>query len=287
MRVLVLTAAAGVADGASARVAAEMEAAGLKPEAPRRLAGSAVEIAFSGEGDPRPFAGEGIDANVVPAEGRLKRLLIADMDSTIIGVECIDELADFAGVKPQVSAITEAAMRGELDFEGALRARVALLEGLPETVLEECYAERVKLNPGARILVRTMVGLGADTALVSGGFEFFTARVAAAAGVGRHRANRLLASKGRLTGTVADPILGRAAKLEALRTIAAEGCYGAEAALAVGDGANDLDMVVAAGLGVAYHAKPALKVAAGAALDRSDLTALLALQGVPEAEWRD
>lgn len=287
MRVLVLTAAAGVADDAAARVAAEMGAAGLRPDAPRRLAGSAVEIAFSGEGDPRPFAGGGIDANVVPAEGRLKRLLIADMDSTIIGVECIDELADFAGVKPQVSAITEAAMRGELDFEGALRARVALLEGLPETVLEDCYAERVKLNPGARILARTMAGLGADTALVSGGFEFFTARVAAAAGFGRHRANRLLAAEGRLTGRVADPILGRAAKLEALRAIAAAGGYGPEAALAVGDGANDLDMVVAAGLGVAYHAKPALKVAAGAALDWSDLTALLALQGVPEAEWRD
>lgn len=287
MRVLVLTAAAGVAAETAARVAAEMEAAGLDPEAPRRLAGSAIEIAFSGEGDPRPFAGEGVDANVVPAEGRRKRLLIADMDSTIIGVECIDELADFAGVKPQVSAITEAAMRGELDFEGALRARVALLEGLPEAVLEECYAERVKLNPGARVLVLTMVGLGADTALVSGGFEFFTERVAAAAGFGRHRANRLLVAEGRLTGTVADPILGRAAKLEALRAITGTGGYGPEAVLAVGDGANDLDMVVAAGLGVAYHAKPALKVAAGAALDWSDLTALLALQGVPETEWRD
>jgi phosphoserine phosphatase len=287
MRVLVLTAAAGVADDAAARVAAEMQAAGLAPEAPRRLAASAIEIGFSGEGDPRPFAGEAVDANVVPSEGRRKRLLIADMDSTIIGVECIDELADFAGVKPQVSAITEAAMRGELDFEGALRARVALLEGLPEAVLEECYAERVKLNPGARILVQTMAGLGADTALVSGGFEFFTERVAAAAGFGRHRANRLLAAEGRLTGTVGDPILGRAAKLEALRTITAAGGYGAEAVLAVGDGANDLDMVVAAGLGVAYHAKPALKMAAGATLDRSDLTALLALQGVPETEWRD
>lgn len=296
MRVLVLTAAAGVAAETAARVAAEMEAAGLAPEAPRRLAGSAIEIGFSGEGDPRPFAGEAVDANfageavdanVVPSEGRRKRLLIADMDSTIIGVECIDELADFAGVKPQVSAITEAAMRGELDFEGALRARVALLEGLREAVLEECYAERVKLNPGARILVQTMAGLGADTALVSGGFEFFTERVAAAAGFGRHRANRLLAAEGRLTGTVGDPILGRAAKLEALRTITAAGGYGAEAVLAVGDGANDLDMVVAAGLGVAYHAKPALKVAAGATLDWSDLTALLALQGVPEAEWRD
>ena len=249
------------------------------------VADSAVEIALP-RGGPG-IAVAGCDANLVPAAGRRKRMLIADMDSTIIGVECIDELADFAGVKPQVSAITEAAMRGELDFEGALRARVALLEGLPEAVLEECYAERVKLNPGARILVRTMAGLGADTALVSGGFEFFTERVAAAAGFGRHRANRLLAAEGRLTGTVGDPILGRAAKLEALRTITAAGGYGAEAVLAVGDGANDLDMVVAAGLGVAYHAKPALKVAAGATLDRSDLTALLALQGVPETEWRD
>lgn len=287
MRVLVLTAAAGVAAEEAERVAAAMAEAGLAPEAPRRLAASAVEIGFTGAGDPRPLASTTVDANVVAAEGRRKRLLIADMDSTIIGVECIDELADFAGVKSEVAAITEAAMRGELDFEGALRARVALLEGLPEQVLDECYAERVRLNTGARILVRTMAGLGAETALVSGGFEYFTARVAEAAGFARNQANRLLAEGGRLTGKVGEPILGRAAKLTALRAIAAEGGFPAAATLAVGDGANDLDMVAAAGLGVAYHAKPALRAAAAAAVDRSDLTALLALQGIAEEEWRD
>lgn len=287
MRVLVLTSAAGVPAEEAERAADVLAAAGLAPDAPHRLAGSAVEIAFSGAGALPALAGEGIDANVVPAAGRRKRLLIADMDSTVIGVECIDELADFAGVKPQVAAITEAAMRGELDFDGALRARVALLEGLPESVLDACFAERVRLNPGARVLVQTMTALGADTALVSGGFEFFTGRVAAAAGFARNQANRLLAEDGRLTGKVGDPILGRAAKLAALQAIAAAGGYGPGDALAVGDGANDLDMVVAAGLGVAYHAKPALKAAADATLDHSDLTALLALQGIPEAEWRD
>lgn len=285
MRFLVLSAAAGVAAGEAERVAAAMDAAGMAPGTPRRLAASAVEIAFAGAGDPRPLAGPGIDANVVPAEGRRKRLLIADMDSTIIGVECIDELADFAGVKPQVAAITEAAMRGELDFEGALDARVALLAGLPERALEECYVERVRLNPGARTLVRTMGALGAETALVSGGFEFFTARVAEAAGFARNQANRLLAAEGRLTGAVARPILGRAAKLAALEALSA-GLGGPAAAVAVGDGANDLDMVTAAGLGVAWRAKPALAEAADARLDHSDLTAVLALQGVAEEDWR-
>ena len=208
------------------------------------------------------------------------------MDSTIIGVECIDELADFAGVKPQVAAITEAAMRGELDFEGALLARVALLKGLPEAVLPRCYDERVRLNPGARTLVRTMAGLCAATALVSGGFGFFTERVAAEAGFARHQANRLVVAGGRLTGEVARPILGREAKLQALDALAAEAGVGREAVLAVGDGANDIDMVRAAGLGVAYRAKPALASAAAARIVHSDLTALLALQGIARPEWR-
>jgi phosphoserine phosphatase len=279
--VLVLTAAAGVPDAAAEAAARALAGA----EAPRRLAATAVEIAFAGVA-PEGLALDGIDINAVPAEGRRKRLLVADMDSTIIGVECIDELADFAGVKPQVAAITEAAMRGELDFEGALLARVALLEGLPEAVLQRCYDERVRLNPGARTLVRTMAALGAGTLLVSGGFSFFTARVAAAAGFDRHQANALLAEGGRLTGEVARPILGRAAKLAALEATAAEAGVAPGAVLAVGDGANDIDMVRAAGLGVAFRAKPALAAAAVARLDHSDLTALLALQGVPEAEWR-
>ncbi len=287
MRVLVLTAAAGVAAEEAAHVAAAMQAAGMAPGAPRRLAASAVEIGFAGAGDPRGFASGAVDANVVAAEGRRKRLLIADMDSTVIGVECIDELADFAGVKPQVAAITEAAMRGELDFEGALRARVALLEGLPESVLGDCYEARVRLNPGARTLVRTMGALGADTALVSGGFDYFSARVAEAAGFAMNQANHLNVAAGRLAGTVAEPILGRAAKRAALAGISARGGYAEADVVAVGDGANDLDMIVAAGLGVAYRARPALAEAADARLDRSDLTAILALQGIPEGEWRE
>ena len=272
--VLVLTAAAGVPDAAAAGVAGRV----------RRLAPSALEVALHG---PLPvgFAVPGS----MPMSSRpraAKRLLIADMDSTIIRVECIDELADFAGVKPEVAAITERAMRGELDFEAALDARVALLAGLPEAVLSECYAERVRLNPGARTLVRTMAALGAATALVSGGFSYFTARVAAEAGFARNQANTLLVADGRLTGKVARPILGRAAKLAALEAIGAELGIAPEAAVAVGDGANDLDMVAAAGLGVAYHAKPALAAGADARLDHSDLTALLALQGIAEAEWQ-
>ena len=214
-------------------------------------------------------------------------MLIADMDSTIITVECIDELADFAGLKPQVAAITEAAMRGDLDFEAALIARVALLKGLPEDDLDRCYAERVRLNPGARTMVQTMAALGAETALVSGGFSFFSARVATSAGFATHQANVLLVAGGVLTGEVGRPILGRQAKLAALGRIATAAGLSPSEVLAVGDGANDLDMVRAAGLGVAYHAKPTLAEAADARLDHSDLTALLALQGIPEAEWRN
>jgi phosphoserine phosphatase len=282
--VLVLTAAGGVPDGAAAAARAALVQRGCAPGDARRLAATAVEIGFEGPG-PEDFALEGLDANLVPAEGRRKRALVADMDSTIIGVECIDELADFAGLKPEVAAVTEAAMRGELDFEAALLARVALLKGLPEATLQRCYDERVRLNPGARTLVRTMRALGAATALVSGGFSFFAERVAAEAGFAWARANRLVVAAGALTGDVAPPILGREAKREALRTLAAE-AGGPEAVLAVGDGANDIDMVRAAGLGVAYRAKPALAAAAAARIEHSDLTALLALQGIPQREWR-
>ena len=225
----------------------------------------------------------------MPAAGRRKRLLIADMDSTIIGVECIDELADFAGLKPEVAAITEAAMRGELDFEAALIARVALLRGLPEAVLERCYAERVRLNPGARTLVRTMAALGADDGAGLGRLQLLLR-----AGGRRRRVSPgtrrtgCWSRTGVLTGEVgaADPRArgqARGARGAARRRPA----IGPEAVLAVGDGANDLDMVRAAGLGVAYHAKPALAAVADARLEHSDLTALLALQGIPEAEWRD
>jgi phosphoserine phosphatase len=225
------------------------------------------------------LAGVPIDFCVQPLERRRKRLLIADMDSTIIGCECLDELADFAGVKAEVSAITERAMRGEIGFEGALRERVGMLKGLPVRALEQCYAERVRLNPGARTLVTTMALHGARCALVSGGFSFFTSRVAAAAGFHTDRANSLIESDGALTGEVGNPILGREAKLAALNEEAS--ALGIELAetMAIGDGANDLAMIDAAGLGVAYRAKPLVAAEADARIDHTDLTSLLYFQG--------
>jgi phosphoserine phosphatase len=221
-----------------------------------------------------------VDYCVQPAVGRRKRLLVADMDSTIIGCECLDELADFAGVKAQVSAITERAMRGEIDFEGALRERVAMLKGLPLTALQACYEERVRLNPGAKTLVATMSDLGARCVLVSGGFEFFTGRVICMAGFHAHRANRLIEADGVLTGQVGEPILGREAKLAALREEAAALGLDGSQTLAIGDGANDLDMITAAGLGVAYRAKPVVAAQAHARVDHTDLTTLLYFQGI-------
>ncbi len=225
------------------------------------------------------LSGLPVDLCVQPAEGRRKRLLIADMDSTIIGCECLDELADFAGVKAEVSAITERAMRGEIGFEGALRERVAMLKGLPLGALQACFDERVRLNAGARTLVATMAAHGARCVLVSGGFEFFTSRVARLAGFQADRANRLLEAGGALTGQVGEPILGREAKLAALEEEAAGLGADLSAALAVGDGANDLAMVQAAGLGVAYRAKPLVAAQAHARVDHADLTALLYFQG--------
>ncbi|CAN5430671.1 phosphoserine phosphatase SerB [soil metagenome] len=226
-----------------------------------------------------------VDFAVQPVENRRKRLLIADMDSTIINVECLDELADFAGVKARVSEITERAMRGELAFEGALRERVGMLQGLSVDALQACYDDRVRLNPGARTLVRTMAENGALCALVSGGFTFFTSRVAEAAGFHLNRANTLIEADGKLTGTVGDPILGKEAKLAALREeTAALGLTPADA-LAVGDGANDLAMIEAAGLGVAYRAKPIVAAQAHAKVDHADLTALLYFQGYTAAEF--
>jgi phosphoserine phosphatase len=226
-----------------------------------------------------------VDFAVQPVENRKKRLLIADMDSTIINVECLDELADFAGVKARVSEITERAMRGELAFEGALRERVGMLKGLSVDALQACYDDRVRLNPGARTLVRTMAENGARCALVSGGFTFFTSRVAEAAGFHLNRANTLIEEGGKLVGQVGDPILGKEAKLAALREeTAALGLTPADA-LAVGDGANDLAMIEAAGLGVAYRAKPIVAAQAHAKVDHADLTALLYFQGYTDAEF--
>ncbi len=233
----------------------------------------------------RSFAeGLKLDINVVATAQRKKKLLIADMDSTIINVECLDELADMAGLKPQIAAITERAMRGELEFEAALRERVGMLKGLKLDALERAYAERVRLNPGAKHLLATMRAHGAHTMLVSGGFGFFTRRVAEAAGFHVERGNTLLDDGVALTGEVGTPILGRQAKLEALEDAAGNLKLDFAETLAVGDGANDLAMIQRAGLGVAYHAKPVVAAAAGAAIDHNDLTALLYLQGYADAE---
>ena len=219
------------------------------------------------------------DWALLPLKNRRKRLLICDMDSTIIGQECLDELADFAGLKAEVAAITERAMRGELDFEGALTTRVAMLKGLGLDALERCYTERISLNPGARDLVETMKADGAETLLVSGGFTFFTARVAQAAGFAAHRGNTLLDDGAALTGEVGRPILGREAKLTALQEAAAARGLTLDDAMAIGDGANDLAMIEAAGLGIAYRAKPIVAERADAAINVSSLRVALYVQG--------
>jgi len=225
-----------------------------------------------------------IDWAVTPKANRRKKLLISDMDSTIIGQECLDELADFAGFKAEVSAITERAMRGELDFASALRTRVALLKGLDLSALEKCYTERVTLNSGARELVATMKAHGARCVLVSGGFRFFTSRVAKASGFHTDRANTLDDDGKVLLGKVGEPILGREAKLTALKEEAAAVQATPADAVAMGDGANDLDMIRAAGLGVAYKAKPIVAAETKARIQFTDLTAALFFQGYAESD---
>jgi phosphoserine phosphatase len=229
----------------------------------------------------------GMDVIVQPAEGREKKLLVADMDSTIIGQECLDELADYAGFKPEVAAITERAMQGELDFAHALAERVALLEGLEEAVIDRCLAERIRPNPGAATLVRTMRARGAETILVSGGFTAFVAPIASRVGFDRFEANTLAASAGRLTGTVEGRIVDSKIKREALLEARERLGLPPSATLAVGDGANDIAMVEEAGLGVAFHAKPALVAVADARIDHHGLEALLWAQGIPRREWLD
>ena len=230
------------------------------------------------------FRNQPVDVNVVPSDNRRKKLIIADMDSTIINCECLDELADMAGLKAKVSAITEKAMRGELDFAAALRERVAMLKGLSLGALERVYAERIRLNPGARTLVATMRKHGAHTLLVSGGFSYFTSRIAKDAGFEAEQANILIDDGAALTGAVREPILAREAKLAALEKATRLLNLSASDALAVGDGANDLAMIEHAGMGVAYHAKPIVAGAAGARIDHGDLTALLYLQGYSDDE---
>jgi phosphoserine phosphatase len=228
---------------------------------------------------------EGVDVVVQPEAERRRRLLVADMDSTMIDVECMDELADYAGLKAEVAAITERAMRGELDFEAALRARVARLAGLDAAAIDRCRRERVRPTPGARALVRTMRRDGAATMLVTGGFTAFAEPVAAEIGFETVLANRLQVADGRLTGKVEGPIVGARRKRQALLDALARHRLEASASLAVGDGANDVPMLEAAGLGVAYHAKPAAAAAARARIVHGDLTALLYAQGYPRSAW--
>jgi phosphoserine phosphatase len=223
-----------------------------------------------------------LDVAVVDARERVKRLLVSDMDSTIITVECIDELADRLGIKAEVAAITRRAMNGELDFPAALKHRVALLQGLPVEVLEEVYRERVRLMPGARTLVQTMRAWGAVTALVSGGFTEFVERVREATGFDLAEANRLEVERGRLTGRVLEPIRDASSKLAMLRELTQAHGLHAEQTLAVGDGANDLAMIGAAGLGVAFRAHARVAHATRVAINAGDLTALLYLQGIPK-----
>jgi phosphoserine phosphatase len=277
---------------AAARAATAVTSAGGRVKEPRSLGPGAMEYLVESQAAPplraavaEALLGRPIDVALQPFAGRKKRLLIADMDSTIIGCECLDELADFAGVKPAVSAITERAMRGEIGFEGALRERVLMLKGLALDALDRCYEERVRLNPGAGTLARTMAAGGARCVLVSGGFRFFTLRVAQAAGFHGERANTLIDDGRMLTGAVGEPILGREAKLKALKEEVQALGVTPDAVLAVGDGANDLMMIKAAGLGVAYRAKPAVAAAADARIEHADLTALLYFQGYSEAEF--
>ncbi len=228
---------------------------------------------------------ESMDVALLPAQNRRKRLLISDMDSTIIGQECLDELADFAGLKAEVSAITERAMRGELDFEGALTTRVAMLKGLDLSALQDAYDARISLNTGAKTLVETMKAQGAMTVLVSGGFTFFTQRVAEEAGFAAHRGNTLIDDGTALTGEVGMPILGREAKLSALDAFSAAADLSRADAVALGDGANDLTMIKAAGLGIAYKAKPIVAAEAHAAINHTDLHTALFFQGYHADEF--
>jgi phosphoserine phosphatase len=279
-------AAPALDDATLARATTVLATAG----APRWLdAGIAAEVPFSpttgADNDDvltelrAVLAQRPIDTMVQPATGRRKRLIVADMDSTMIGQECIDELADELGLKEEVAAITERAMRGEIAFAPALRERVALLAGLDAKVIDGVIASRIRLTPGGKTLIATMRAAGAYACLVSGGFTLFTDRIAAAIGFDENRANRLTLENGKLTGEVQEPVLGAEAKLATLRELTGRLKLTAADTLAVGDGANDLAMLQAAGLGVAYRAKPVVAAKMRARVEHGDLTALLYLQG--------
>jgi phosphoserine phosphatase len=231
------------------------------------------------------LAGQPVDVVVQDTAHRRKKLLVADMDSTIITVECIDVLAARAGIGDRIADITARTIRGELDFATSLRERVALLAGTPITALEDAWRQDVALTPGARVLIATMRARGAYTALISGGFTWFTERVGAAAGFDLHRANRLIVEDGRLAGRVAEPVLDRDAKETMLRDLVRERAIATADSLAVGDGANDIAMIRTAGLGVAYHGVDVVRNVAGARIDHGDLTALLYAQGYTRDEF--
>ena len=276
------------------RAAAEIQRAGGQAIAPTWLGeGEAAEICFEGERDPvleqarALFSELPVDVNMLPTSHRRKKLLVADMDSTMIQQECIDELAAELGLGEKVSAITERAMRGEIAFEPALRERVALLAGLAGDTVERILAERIVLMPGGATLIKTVRANGAYTALVSGGFTAFAGPISRKIGFDEFRANELLFEGAAFSGLVAEPILGRDAKKTTLLELTERFALEPEETIAVGDGANDLAMVEGAGLGIAYHAKAALKAAASAILDHADLTGILYLQGYRRNEFVD
>lgn len=281
---------------------AALETAALAPAGPLRVLGTegkwvAVEFPVTAQAANLSAAREALrevlatraDIALLPADNRKKRLLVSDMDSTIIQQECLDELAAYAGLKEEIAAITARAMAGELDFEGALTERVGKLNGLGLSALQQCYEERITLMPGAKTLTATMAANGGFNLLVSGGFTYFTSRVAAAAGFAADKGNTLIDDGTALTGEVGRPILGREAKLEALDDCAFANGVTRSDALAMGDGANDLAMIEAAGLGLAVHAKPVVAAAADAAINLTELTTALYFQGYTDSEivWRD
>ncbi len=257
----------------------------------------AIDVAFSARSQTeleeisakirKSLSSEPVDIIIQPTLHRRKSLFVADMDSTMIGQECIDELAAELRVKQKVAKITERAMRGELEFEAALRERVRLLEGLDAMVIPKVISEKITITPGARTLISTLRSQGVYTALVSGGFTLFTSRIGATIGFDEDRANTLMLHNGKLTGEVADPILGREAKRATLIELRDQFALHPQETLAIGDGANDLDMIQEAGLGVAFRAKPAVAAAADARIDHADLTALLYAQGYSRSTWME
>jgi len=257
----------------------------------------AIDVAFSARSQTeldeisakirKSLSNEPVDIIIQPTLHRRKSLFVADMDSTMIGQECIDELAAELRVKQKVAKITERAMRGELEFDSALRERVRLLEGLDAMVIPKVISEKITITPGARTLISTLRSQGVYTALVSGGFTLFTSRIGATIGFDEDRANTLMLHNGKLTGEVAEPILGREAKRATLIELREQFALQPEETLAIGDGANDLDMIQEAGLGVAFRAKPAVAAAADARIDHADLTALLYAQGYSRSTWME